>query len=193
MGFIMRNWLNQYKTYVLILFFSLSIECVWAEEFRAVVYNVSVTSENGWYKLNADINYYISPTAREALHKGISLSWIVKLKVQQHGVLWDATLEQLEMGYQIQRHTLLNLYSVKMLNNGATDMFTTLTAALSSISKIRDLSIIEKSLIVDAENYQIAIKVLFDREALPVPLRPMSYFNSEWALSSPWSIWQLQK
>ena len=97
------------------------------------------------------------------------------------------------MGYQIQRHTLLNLYSVKNLNKGTTDMFTTLTAALSSISKIRDLPIIEKSLIVDAENYQIAIKVLFDREALPVPLRPMSYFNSEWALSSPWSLWQLQK
>ena len=129
----------------------------------------------------------------EALHKGISLSWIVKLKVQQRRVLWNATLEQLEMGYQIQRHTLLNLYSVKNLNDGATDMFTTLTAALSSISKVRDLPIIEKSLIVDAENYQIAIKVLFDREALPVPLRPMSYFNSEWALSSPWSLWQLQK
>ena len=193
MGFIMRSWLNQYKTFFLVLLFSLSIECAWAEEFRAVVYNVIVTPENSWYKLNADINYYISPTAMEALHKGISLSWIVKLKVQQRRVLWDATLEQLEMGYQIQRHTLLNLYSVKNLNDGATDMFTTLTAALSSISKIRDFPIIEKSLIVDAENYQIAIKVLFDREALPVPLRPMSYFNSEWALSSPWSLWQLQK
>jgi len=171
----------------------LSIECVWAEEYRAVVYNVSVTPENRWYRLNADINYYISPTAMEALHKGISLCWIVKVKVQQKGVLWDATLEELEMGYKIQRHTLLNLYSVKKLNNGTTDMFTTLTAALNSISKISDLPVIEKSLIVDVENYQIAIKVLFDREALPVPLRPMSYFNSEWALSSPWSLWQLQK
>jgi hypothetical protein len=72
-------------------------------------------------------------------------------------------------------------------------MFTTLTAALASISKIRNLSVIEKSLIRADKNYQIAIKVLFDREALPVPLRPMSYFNSEWALSSPWSLWQLKK
>ena len=193
MGFIMQSWLNQYKTYILVLFFSLSVECVWAERYRAVVYNVIVTSEIKGYKLSADINYYISPTAKEALQKGISLSWIVKVQVQQKGVLWDTTLKELEMGYEIQRHTLLNLYSVKKLNNGATDMFTTLTAALASISKIRNLSIIEKPLILAEKNYQVAIKVLFDREALPVPLRPMSYFNSEWALSSPWSIWQLQK
>ena len=175
------------------LFFSLSIECVWAEEYRAVVYNVIVIPENKWYKLSADINYYLSPTAKEALQKGISLSWIVKVKVQQRSILWDTTLEELEMGYRIQRHALVNLYSVKNLNNGATDMFTTLTAALASISKIRNLSIIEKSLILAEKNYQIVIKVLFDREALPIPLRPMSYFNNEWALSSPWSLWQLQK
>ena len=193
MGFIMQNYLKQYKTFTLMLFFSLSIECVWAEALNAVVYNVSVTPENTWYKLNADINYYLSPTAKEALQKGISLSWVVKIKVQQQGVLWDTSLKELEMGYQIQRHTLLNLYSVKKLNNGATDMFSTLTAALASISKIRNLSVIEKSLILADENYQIAIKVLFDREALPVPLRPMSYFNAEWALSSPWLLWQLQK
>jgi len=193
MGFIMQNCLNQYKTFILILFLSLNYECVWAEEYRAVVYNVMVTPEIKGYKLSADINYYISPTAKEALQKGISLCWVVKIKVQQKGVLWDTTLEELEMGYKIQRHTLLNLYSVKKLNNGATDMFTTLTAALASISKIRNLSILEKPLILAEENYQIAIQVLFDREALPVPLRPMSYFNSEWALSSPWSLWQLQK
>ena len=189
----MQNWLNPYKAFVLLLFLSLNTECVWAEEYRAVVYNVMVTPENKEYKLSADINYYLSPTAKEALQKGISLCWIVKVKVQKKGVLWDTTLEELDIGYKIQRHTLLNLYSVKKLNNGVTDMFTSLTAALASISKIRNLSIIEKSLILADKNYQIAIKVLFDREALPVPLRPMSYFNSEWALSSPWSIWQLQK
>ncbi len=192
MGFIMQSWLKN-KTFILVLFFSLSIECVWAEEYRAVVYNVIVTPENKWYKLSADINYYLSPTAKEALQKGILLSWVVKVKVQQRGWLWDTTLEEFEMGYKIQRHALLNLYSVKKLNNDATDMFTSLTAALGSISKIRNLSVIEKHSILAEKNYQIAIKVLFDREALPVPLRPMSYFNAEWALSSPWSLWQLQK
>lgn len=193
MDFIMQSCLKQYKTFVLALFFCLFAECVVAETFEAVVNNVRVTPEKGWYKLDADINYSLSPTAKEALQKGISLSWVIKVKVQQQRVFWDTTLEELEMGYLVQRHALLNLYSVKNLNSGAKDMFSTLTAALASISKIRSLPVIEKSLILADENYQIAIKVLFDREALPVPLRPMSYFKSEWALSSQWSLWQLQK
>ena len=67
MGFIMQNWLKNNKTYVLILFLILSAECVWAEEYRAVVYNVMVTPENKMYELRADINYYLSTTSNEAL------------------------------------------------------------------------------------------------------------------------------
>ncbi|MCK5122068.1 MAG: DUF4390 domain-containing protein, partial [Methylococcales bacterium] len=41
-------------------------------------------------------------------------------------------------------------------------------------------------------DYYVAIKVEFSREALPVPLRPLSYFDSQWALSSDWALWPLQ-
>ena len=37
------------------------------------------------------------------------------------------------------------------------------------------------------------IRVGFEREALPIPLRPTSYFDPQWALSSRWTLWQLQK
>ena len=174
------------------LLFCLVTEWVWAEEFKASVQHVNTTTENKWYTVNADIVYRLSPTAKEALQKGISLTWVVIIKIQRKGWLWDTTLQELETGYQIQSHALLNLYSVKTMGDGTSNMFSTLTAALDSISKIRNLPVIEKKLILPGENYQIAIKVLFNREALPVPLRPMSYFNSEWALSSHWSLWQLQ-
>ena len=194
MGFIMLSWLNKNnKNRVLILFFCLFIEWAWAEEYKASVQHVEITTDNSEYIVNADIVYRLSPIAKEALQKGISLTWVVMVKVQREGLLWDTTLQELEIAYQIQSHALLNLYSVKKMEDGTINMFSTLTAALNSISKIRDLSVIEKKLILPGESYQIAIKVLFNREALPVPLRPMSYFNSEWALSSHWSLWQLQK
>ena len=193
MGFIMQSWLNKKcNRFVLILFFCLIAEWVWAEEFKAGVYGVEIINENGNYMINADIVYRLSPIAKEALQKGISLTWVVIIKVQREGFLWDTTLQELEMAYQIESHALLNLYSVKTMGDGISNMFSTLTAALDSISKIRNLPVIEKKLILPGESYQIAIKVLFNREALPVPLRPMSYFNSEWALSSHWSLWQLQ-
>jgi hypothetical protein len=37
-----------------------------------------------------------------------------------------------------------------------------------------------------------AIKVVFDRNALPLPLRPVAYLNQQWYLSSDWSLWPLK-
>lgn len=165
-----------------------------SEDFSAIVENVNVETEadNSSYTLNADINYQLSPTARRALQKGIPLTWVVIIKVKKQGFFWDTTVQQLELVYQIQNHALLNLYSVKKMDNGATEVFTTLRAAFNFMSKIRQLALIKKQSLAQHGNYFIAIKALFNREALPVPLRPMSYFNSQWALSSQWSRWQLQ-
>jgi hypothetical protein len=157
-----------------------------------MVENIKVESEGAVYHLNVDVNYRLSPTAKEALQKGISLTWIVIIKVKRQGVLWDTTVQEFEMVYQIQNHALLNLYSVKKIQEGSSEFFSTLRAALNSISKIRGLSVIDKSSMLPGQGYHIALKVLFSREALPIPLRPVSYFDSQWALSSPWILWQLQ-
>jgi hypothetical protein len=193
MGFIMPSWLRIFrKGFILVcLYFSLS-GVVCSSVYSASVSNVNIETDNIWVILNADINYKLSPTAKRALDKGIALNWIVIIKVQKIGVFWDETVRELQIAYQIQNHALLNLYSVKRMENGETEVFTTLTAAFNYISKIRQLSLIERHSLAQDEDYFVAIKVLFNREALPVPLRPWSYFKSQWALSSQWSRWQLQ-
>ena len=180
------------KIYALIIFFSLFTTYVYSKGFSANIQNVKTKLVNEKYLLNAEFEYKLSPTAKRALRKGIPLTWIIIIKVQKLGVFWNNTIQKLETAYQIQNHTLLNLYSVKKISTGTVEMFSTLNAALNSISSIRDLPILDRQLTVPEERYQIAIKVLFDRENLPVPLRPMSYFNSNWDLSSHWSSWHLQ-
>ncbi len=180
------------KTILLFFLLASFLSPVSAGDFSAIINNVSVETEDAVYNLNADIKYGLSPVAKEALQKGISLSWIVIIKVKQQGLFWDRTVKELEMTYQIQNHALLNLYSVKKSKEGVSEFFSTLAAALNAISKIRGLSVIDKSLLQAGQTYHIALKVLFSREALPVPLRPVSYFDPQWALSSSWIIWQLQ-
>jgi hypothetical protein len=166
-------------------------EFVHAEGFSAIVKNVKVKKKEDEYRLNATIDFKLSPLAKEALQKGIALSWIVTIKVQKEGVLWDSTITVIELSYQIRNHALLNLYSVKKASES--HMFSTLTAALKSMSKIRKLVVIDAQSLQIDERYHMTIKVQFNREELPVPLRPMSYFNPQWMLSSDWSVWQLQK
>ncbi|MEY3760764.1 MAG: hypothetical protein RIR39_2255, partial [Pseudomonadota bacterium] len=37
------------------------------------------------------------------------------------------------------------------------------------------------------------VKVSFDRDALPLPLRPIAYIDPQWYLSSDWTLWPLKK
>lgn len=180
------------KSIFLILIFCSLTGVARCQDYSAIINNLEVKTENNVYTVNADIDYRLSPLAKEAIQKGIALTWVVKITVKKKGYFWDTTIEEVERVYRIQNHALLNLYSVKKKHDWVVDMFTTLTAAFNSISKIRHIEVIKKQSISQQGDYVFSMKVLFNREALPVPLRPMSYFNSQWALSSQWSTWQLQ-
>ena len=175
------------------LFFCLISEPISANEFSAIVQSVSIYPTANHYELNTDIKYKLSSTVKEALQKGISLTWAVKINLKKESVLWDSTLKQIELSYQIQNHALLNLYSVKNLINGQKEMFSTLAGPLHFNSQIRGLTLIDKRLIEAGQHYFVTIKVNFKHEDLPVPIRPFSYFDSQWAFSSPWKIWPLPK
>jgi hypothetical protein len=181
------------KIAVFLVFCCFIAESVWAGEFSAAVKNIHIEPVASHYELSADIGYKLSPTAKEALQKGISLTWTVMIKVKVEGVLWDSTLRRIALSYQIQNHALLNSYSVKSLNSGERNMFSTLAGALDFISKIRGLAIIDKHLIDTGSYYYVAVKVMIEREALPTPVRPFSYFDSQWALSSRWILWPLAR
>lgn len=192
MDFIMQGCVSiNTKFLFLILSLFLFSEFVYAEDYSTLINNVKVKKKDAGYRLNANIDFRLSPTAKEALQKGIALSWLVTIKIQEEGGFWDSTIKEIKLSYQIRNHALLNLYSVKKATE--TLMFSTLTAALKSMSKIRKLPLIDKRSLQLDESYYLAMRVQFNREELPVPLRPMSYFDSQWALSSDWSIWQLQK
>jgi len=92
----------------------------------------------------------------------------------------------------MQNHALLNLYSVEQAELSSKNMFSSLTAALNYMSTLRNFHLIDQRLLQSGMKYLVAIRIQFNRKTLPTPLRPMSYFNPQWALSSPWTLWQLQ-
>lgn len=175
--------------FTMLMFFS---ACLWATDFSTHIKDIKIDLVEQSYKLNADIDYQLSPVAREALQKGIALTWEILIKVEEKGLFWNKTLRTLDEKYQIQNHALLNLYSIKRLSTGERSLFSSLAGALNFISKIRNKNVIDKQLIQAGKPYHLAIKVEFKRELLPVPLRPFSYFDSQWALSSQWILWPFQ-
>lgn len=176
--------------YLWVCFFS---ESLWASEYATQVHNVKVELVADSYELNADLNFQLSPVAKEALHRGIALTWTLLVKIEEKGEVWNHTVQSLGMDYQIQNHALLNLYSLKRLSTGERSVFSTLAGALNSLSKIRRMPVLDKLLVRLDKQYSIAVKVKFKRESLPIPLRPFSYFDAQWALSSQWTLWPFQQ
>jgi Domain of unknown function (DUF4390) len=146
------------------------------------------------YVLTADIDYQLSEKVIEALNNGVSLYWTYRFKIMEHrSYLWDNTVVEKAFRYRIQYHALLKMYRVRNENSGEVDNFSTLQAALDLLSTLRDYRLIEKAKIDDQKEYVAGIKVNFERDALPLPLRPMAYLNPDWYLSSDWTLWPLKK
>ena len=166
----------------------------YANEFAAEVKQAEITLQGDSYVLSADIVYQLSEKAIEALQNGVPLFWDIQVKIQQQrDVLWNKTLVDTAIRYRIQYHALLNMYRVRNEGNGEVYNFSTLSAALDLMSAVRDFRVIEKAELAPEKQYLCAVKVNFDREALPLPLRPIAYIDRQWYLSSDWTLWPLKK
>jgi len=165
-----------------------------ADEFAAQVKQVQITLQGESYIMSAEFVYQLSEKAKEAMKNGVPLFWDIQVKLLQHReVFWDKTLIDTAIRYRIQYHALLNMYRVRNEGDGEVYNFSTLSSALGLMSAIHDFPLIEKNELVPEKNYLCAVKVSFDREALPLPLRPIAYIDPQWYLSSDWTLWPLKK
>ena len=166
----------------------------YANAFAAEVKQAEVTLHGGYYVLSADIVYQLSEKAAEALKNGVPLFWDIQIKVlEQRDVLWDKALVDTAIRYRIQYHALLNMYRVRNEGDGKIYNFSTLSAALDLMSTVLDYRLIGASGLNPEKQYLLAVKVNFDRNALPLPLRPLAYVDPQWYLSSDWTLWPLKK
>lgn len=163
-----------------------------ADEFGIAVKSAELKLQGDRYALSAEFDYQLSLQAQEALQNGVPLYWVVQVKVQQRRrILWNKTLVDTLIRYKIQYHALLNMYRVKNEHTGKVTNFSTLAAALDSMSTVRDFSVLDKSALTSGYQYIAAVQVKLDRDSLPLPLRPIAYVNPQWYLSSTWYVWSL--
>ena len=191
MAFIMQNCVKLVKL-LFLLCLLLTPKLGLAEEYGVSVKQVSLIEREAGYQLETEIEYQLSSVAKEALEKGIPLTWDIRLEIRRTGFLWTHTMYRKKLRYTLQYHALLKQYEVKT-SDQPPEMFLTLGAALNFMSLPKDAQQIDTELFEKKQRYLIAVRSRFNREFLPVPLRPFTYIHREWALSSPWFIWPIQK
>ena len=175
------------------LFWLLSFTA-YADDQATEVIDAEITLHNDYYVVSADMVYQLSKRATAALQSGVPLFWSIQIKLlQSRPLLWNKTLFTKEIHYRLQYHALLNSYRVTNQSSRETFNFSTLYAALDLMSAIHDIPLIEKSKLSLKEHYLCALKIKFDGDLLPLPLRPLAYLDKQWFLSSNWTLWPLKK
>jgi hypothetical protein len=177
--------------YVLLLSLTACSPLSHTNDFAAKVRYAELIETPEAYTVTAEIKYLLSPTAKEALHKGIPLAWDILIEIHQSGLVFNSTIYQKKLPYSLQFHALLNQYEVK--TPGQIEMFLTLNSAINFMAMIHDAVHIDKALLKVGQHYELAVKTVFNREFLPIPLRPVAYLDDQWFLSSDWLIWPIQK
>jgi len=142
------------------------------------------------WQLSVRLDFRLSRVATDAVLHGVPLSWQVKLRwLKTRKFWWDEIRAEKTIPLTLQYQALLNQFAVRRGDKPEVEMFASLNNALAEMSRLQ-VNLGTGS--VGTED-KIAIKVVFDREALPTPLRPEAWLSQQWDLSSDWSVWPFQK
>jgi hypothetical protein len=164
---------------------------LWAAPF--LVKDVVIDGEGGEYRLNARIDYRLTPEVEEALSNGVPLTLKVQLEVGKvwRG-FWEANALSHTLRFQIRYHALTELYRVVDMQTGEEQNFVTQDAALYALGEIDNLPLVSRGDLVPGEAYQLRLRADLEIEALPLPLQPFAYLGRGWRLTTGWTQWPVQ-
>ncbi|NOQ13856.1 MAG: DUF4390 domain-containing protein [Methyloprofundus sp.] len=180
---------NKRLIYALLLLLSSGHVSYAGDSFVKIEQAKLVLTQNN-AKLIADLDFQLSATVQEALHSGIVLYWDVSivLKQKQWAGLWHKTLLAQTNRYSLSYYTLLDNYRLKSEQKQVFIRFSSLSDALLYMRHI-----VYAELPMQARNVEqcviAVLNVTFAKEMLPVPLRPIAYFDKQWDLSANERQW----
>ena len=157
------------------------------------VRTASVALNSGVYYLDAWVEYRLSTDARAALDAGVPLTIVLDMEFILPRWYWtDEMVGRLSQTYQLQYHALSERYIVLNVNSEEQNTFATLFSALNYLGRITELPLIDAALLNPDQAYDIRIRTLLRVEAIPGPMRFITFWRRNWSLRSEWYRWRMQ-
>jgi hypothetical protein len=152
-----------------------------------------VVLSDGLYQLDADIDFELSPAARDALDSGVPLAFELRIELIRPRWLWlDETVTKLTQRYRVRYHALSDRYVLTNLNTGESRNFSTRASVLRALGTIRALPVIDQRQLRPGEEYQLWLRAGLDVDDLPPPLKTGAYLSPQWRLLSEWHMWRFR-
>jgi hypothetical protein len=145
---------------------------------------------NEIYSVTAQVQYRLSPEARDALANGVVLAVDVEVEIKRHRKrLWDPLVGRVVRTYRLKRHELSDQYVVIDVTAERSRSFDSLDAALEALGQSDPIPVVDRPALEVGAKHYARVRARLDVEALPAPLRLLAYVRPAWHLSSGWHRW----
>jgi hypothetical protein len=140
------------------------------------------------YILNSDFDLTLNNVLEDALTKGVPLTFLVEFQITTPRTYWfDDEIITQSYRVSLSYHALSRQF---LINRNKTQFsYTNLQQAKEALTKIKDWTVVDKSLLKKGEPYQAALRVRLDQSKLPKPLQVEASGSENWTLVSERYQW----
>ncbi|MBA4740222.1 MAG: DUF4390 domain-containing protein [Burkholderiales bacterium] len=172
---------------------SLVMICVFATHGVAagiIVQSVKLEQKEATYSLDATFNIDLSPIIQEALHKGVTLPFVLDFNVvRKRWNIWDQTVVETSLPYRLTFSALTRQYHIKDKLRGRDVSFDTLEQALTAAGAVSDLAVFNAEQLQPDLQYEAQVRLRLEAGGLPSALQLEALESDKWEVSSPWYRW----
>jgi len=148
---------------------------------------------DGVYHLNAHIDLPVGDAVKRGLAEGVPLTLELDLDLERvRQLLPNSRVAQLTQRYRLQYNAVSARYILRNENSGQQESLGTVEAALELLSEVRDLPVLDKSLLPPGRRYEASVRAKVDYGSVPFSLRVLMFWVNEWHRDSDWYTWTLQ-
>ena len=173
---------------------------MWASSCRAEgleghfeVRSADLELRDGVYHLNARIDLPAGDAVRRGLAEGVPLTLELDLDVERvRQLIPNSRVAELTQRYHLQYNAVSARYILRNENSGQQESLGTVDAALELMSEVRDLPVLDKSLLPPGRRYEASVRAKVDYGSVPFSLRVLMFWVNEWHRDSDWYTWALR-
>jgi hypothetical protein len=160
---------------------------------RFEVRSADLDLREGVYHLNARIDLPAGDAVKRGLAEGVPLTLELDLDLERvRQFLPNSRVAQLTQRYRLQYNAVSARYILRNENSGQQESLGTVEAALELLSEVRDLPVLDKSLLPPGRRYEASVRAKIDYGSVPFSLRVLMFWVNEWHRDSDWYTWTLQ-
>lgn len=137
------------------------------------------------YVLEADFDIGLGVTLEEILNKGVPLNFVLEFELTRPRWYWlNDRVVTFAQPYKLSYNALTRQYRISL--GTLYQNFGTLTEAIAFMSRVRNLTVADRSSVRKDNTYAATLRLRLDVSQLPRPFQITALGSREWNLGTEW-------